>query len=35
LVAASDDDFLAFTGFLNQPRKVGFGVMNLDCGHIS
>jgi len=35
LVAACDDNLLAFAGLLNQPRQVGFGVMNLDRGHIS
>jgi len=35
LIAASDDDLFAFTGFFDETREVGLGVMDLDRGHIS
>lgn len=35
LIAASDNDLFAFTGFFDEAREVGLGVMDLDRGHIS
>lgn len=35
LVAAGDDNLLAFAGLFNEAREMGFRVMNLDRGHIS
>jgi hypothetical protein len=35
LIAASDDDLFAFTGFFDEAREVSLGVMDLDRGHIS
>jgi hypothetical protein len=35
LIAASDDDLFAITGFFDETREVGLGVMDLDRGHIS